>query len=398
MPRPACGTCTRSPCTSCSRSCSVVANRCFSPRRWRWRSGRRRIRSRAVNRVSILQNYLYFVLGATRPHLMLQVAVSQRRHLVVSLALSYAVAVGLLWVLEVPRGPMTLLLSGVAVPLAIRCSVSLSRWRAGGGAIAWVGRRTLPDLRPARAADCAADAAAEPAAGGERRGSSIGGGGRNGLPGGRDGVGRRGLPARAGSAREVRPRVAVPAPAGVRCRPARPRTQRSGPGDLCGRAARATTTRWPAAYRFVGPPPSVRTRRCAPPARGLHRPRRRPLAAAPVHRPTGSTTLSSVTRGLRRIAPGPLRVIRALLRVLEDGSCLSLGIIRRARSVLLGQSRGAPLDVLLGRTVRHGHHSRSEDDARCGHHGPLGRAGRAGAGPPVGRDAGDRDDGQRAPG
>lgn len=97
-----------------------------------------------VNRVSVLQSFLYFTVGASFPGVVRGIADSRRRHTVPLLLVGYlSLGAALLW-LGVGRGPTVFALSVIGVPLAIRCAVGLSTFPRLASASAWVGRHTLP--------------------------------------------------------------------------------------------------------------------------------------------------------------------------------------------------------------------------------------------------------------
>lgn len=98
-----------------------------------------------VNRVSVLHNFVYFVVGGYFPDIVRNLATSRRRrHKIRTLGMAYAALGGLLLWLDAAQGWMMLALSTVAVPLAIRCAVAVSAWPVLATAAARVGQRTLP--------------------------------------------------------------------------------------------------------------------------------------------------------------------------------------------------------------------------------------------------------------
>lgn len=98
----------------------------------------------AYNRVSVLQHFVYFAVGALFPAAVRAVADSRQPGAIPVLTVTYVALSWLMLNLDVGRGPRILLLSVLAVPLALRCAVVVSTWRRVGRAATFVGRRTLP--------------------------------------------------------------------------------------------------------------------------------------------------------------------------------------------------------------------------------------------------------------
>lgn len=97
-----------------------------------------------VNRVSVLQHFVFFVAGIYRPRLGHRLAELDRPALLPLLTLSYAAGGGVLWWVGAPRSVTTLLLSVVAIPLGIRLAVRATEMPRLSGILARLGRRTLP--------------------------------------------------------------------------------------------------------------------------------------------------------------------------------------------------------------------------------------------------------------
>lgn len=98
----------------------------------------------AVNRVSVLQNFAYFAMGASLPSLVRRMAESADRRTTIALLASYAVLGGSAFALGASTTLAVLVGSLAAVPLAYRAAAALSRRASAETTLAWVGRRTLP--------------------------------------------------------------------------------------------------------------------------------------------------------------------------------------------------------------------------------------------------------------
>lgn len=98
----------------------------------------------AANRESVLQHFVFFLVGVLAPSLPRRIAELRGGHVTGALAAGTLVATGAAVVLGLPQSATTLLVSVAGVPLAIRLVVSASTrpWFAAlAGAL---GRRTLP--------------------------------------------------------------------------------------------------------------------------------------------------------------------------------------------------------------------------------------------------------------
>lgn len=97
-----------------------------------------------VNRLALLENFVFFAAGARLPDLVRRVADLRRPGLLAALAIVFAAAFVTVELLGVPRGPATVLLSLVAVPFALQIAVALAVRPRVGPVLAALGRRTLP--------------------------------------------------------------------------------------------------------------------------------------------------------------------------------------------------------------------------------------------------------------
>lgn len=97
----------------------------------------------AVNRVSVLQNFVYFAAAATAPSLVRRTAEGGSPR-TVALVAGYAATGGGLLLVGAPYVVSVLVLSLVAVPVGLRAAEALSRHRRLSAPLAWLGRRTLP--------------------------------------------------------------------------------------------------------------------------------------------------------------------------------------------------------------------------------------------------------------
>ena len=93
-----------------------------------------------VNRAAVLQNFVYFAVGALFPGVVRRVAAGRTRWVTWALAMTFFGLVAALRWLGVPVE----MLSVLAVPLGIRVAVAMTAWPALADAAGHLGRRTLP--------------------------------------------------------------------------------------------------------------------------------------------------------------------------------------------------------------------------------------------------------------
>lgn len=98
----------------------------------------------AANRESLLQHFVFFLVGAYLPDLVRRVGELRGWHLVPMLVSTYLVANAVFHWAGLPESVITLMLSVVAVPLAVQAVVAACTFPRVAEAATFVGRRTLP--------------------------------------------------------------------------------------------------------------------------------------------------------------------------------------------------------------------------------------------------------------
>lgn len=98
----------------------------------------------AANRTSLLQHFVFFLVGAYLPDLVRRLGEMRGWHLVPMLVSTYLVANAVFHWAGLPQSVITLMLSVVAVPLAVQAVVAACALPRFAEAASYVGQRTLP--------------------------------------------------------------------------------------------------------------------------------------------------------------------------------------------------------------------------------------------------------------
>ncbi|WP_435769518.1 acyltransferase family protein [Nocardioides sp. SYSU DS0651] len=96
-----------------------------------------------ANRVSVVQHFVYFAVGAYLPTVGGRLAALSWRTTGALAAATVALAAGL-WSTSMPLRSVNVLVSVLAVPCALRGAAAISRWRPVRRAASYVGRHSLP--------------------------------------------------------------------------------------------------------------------------------------------------------------------------------------------------------------------------------------------------------------
>ncbi len=97
----------------------------------------------AVNRVSVLQHFVFFLVGALLPTVGKRAVALGRKHTVLLVLGAVGLAL-LLWAEGVPLSIAKIIVSVLALPVALRAAAALAAWAPARLVLGYVGRHTLP--------------------------------------------------------------------------------------------------------------------------------------------------------------------------------------------------------------------------------------------------------------